>query len=603
MYNKKKHFFFIIFLASVFSQSSPLFSHPEYESIKRKKTLVLHRLFEYIHNPLSISVASYNKIYELFFLKAPYIAYLLRKAAIQSYGVNINTLLQILHDPISILMHIKNEPYCIYSGNSSLHSSAMSVQKDVLLLTEIIKKMKTFTPDQFTFLYYLASTLPDPNIKITLFNYAKSRFGLQKISDTTHANDLINIYRFSQQYDKHWLGANLGLEKPIFLYSSMPTVKQMLKTTLRMISQVTPDNLEYLYYDILSSESDRAILKKAATKHFALYNPTISTCINQAHLIPSFMCDTAENDLQATFSELHYYSNIRNIFSILRRYEKCKNHLIQQVFQKALAAQKKATSHNEYIFFHARRWEWNFISDIYKHVYNMAKVDQAGDDFVFLRFDDSKSPKPYVKDVLFLNCSLFGNSMYAALNSTLLFMQNHDWSKNNLHNKFSTEWIFSFFNLLTYFNRYKTEFNKLKELHQHANEYNCGELLALVIKPKDIEHVHLTAYTQFPPHYFFQPIDAHPIEVIINGEPTKDINRIMNFLKNKRPFPDLTEFVLSLDKDYALNPLHGPKIYSFHAANPKKWRQYEKLRDEIFAKIKADIQNDSHNKVPTSFLN
>ena len=93
---------------------------------------------------------------------------------------------------------------------------------------------------------------------------------------------------------------------------------------------------------------------------------------------------------------------------------------------------------------------------------------------------------------------------------------------------------------------------------------------------------------------------------LIGAKNSSDPKTILDAVKDPKQsveYFDNLEWGLSLGTfdsqgNYTVNPdtndpNKGISIYSFHDADEKLMHEYEKIRDEIFAKIKADLKGKS----------
>lgn len=294
-----------------------------------------------------------------------------------------------------------------------------------------------------------------------------------------------------------------------------------------------------------------------------------------------------------TQTEYHGYNNFAALLALLQRYKNrfqnpCFQTIINQAFTKELEEHKKGN----YVFWHGRRYEWDYCAYLYKNIYNLtAKKDaQVDDSYTFLRFDNSTgSYIDYIVDFnncnritdgLFLCSSLFGCSDldHWGQSAIQLVLKNRDWSENKIA-KFSSEYILSRFNLKHYYTKYAADFTKLEQLHKAANALNFGNLLMIVTDDENINRI-----------YSSHDYANCKCEIEIGNENTSAAKRIIEGIKtNSLKDSDHLQYVLPLTKDYALNPQVGPRIYSFNATDPVKRKEFEDFGAALFAKIAADL--------------
>ena len=102
------------------------------------------------------------------------------------------------------------------------------------------------------------------------------------------------------------------------------------------------------------------------------------------------------------------------------------------------------------------------------------------------------------------------------------------------------------------------------------------------------------ANTVYPVHKYAN--NPKPV-TLSSGEKTLEPKKILAELK-AGILPeggDTIEYVLPLTKEYALDPEKGPRIYAMNACDPAKYKEYTDFRDQLFAKIKADMNKNGGN--------
>jgi len=275
------------------------------------------------------------------------------------------------------------------------------------------------------------------------------------------------------------------------------------------------------------------------------------------------LLEVEKNHPRDTLSDSHMKEHqgvIFSSFSTLQYRPKIKK-LFKEVLQKQHFDKEKG----DCCLIHGRQPAWHYAADIYKKTFNLTQsIDkQIGDDYVFLRFDDSKRRTEDERDVLFMNAALFGNCHNRGSCTALYVMQGTDMSKGPSYYGFSPQSFFTKFKLLSYYEKYAAEFTQLEQLFHQANPHKHGQLLAVSIAHKDIGKIK-TLYS----HTTLQ-------DSIESGK-----------------IDDQAEYILDMDKDYLLDPYNGPRIYSFNAYDQEKFKEYETARDQLFAQIRADIEAD-----------
>lgn len=299
----------------------------------------------------------------------------------------------------------------------------------------------------------------------------------------------------------------------------------------------------------------------------------------------------------ATQSDHHVCNHKKEVYEMLKKYPSSETLDIRNLFKQIHAKEKEENNKSNYTFLHSRIWEWDFVSDMYKHIHNLNEQpqDRIGDDYVPLRFDSSKGEYASEEhDMLFLNPALFSNTQYLGNSTIQSFLRGLDWSAGKSA-QFSPQTFFKKHNLFCYSN-YEKEFADLKQLHTQANPKKYGSMLMLSINDKNLQYVHSVG-------------NASEIQpVYIDGQKVTDIHQIMKSYKENpsklkgnpdrlghlQP-ADSLQFGLILNK-HTLNHKTGPRIYSFNAADPKLYQEYCAKRDELFAKIAQEMEQDKTNK-------
>lgn len=279
----------------------------------------------------------------------------------------------------------------------------------------------------------------------------------------------------------------------------------------------------------------------------------------------------APQEYQAdTFTAKHVKQYRREILNTLSEFS--ISSVAKNLFLQALRIQYDAWHHqNRVCLFHGRMPEWEYASDIYKQIYNLTRSpdQQVGEDYTFLRFDDSKRESKVNKglndtDVLFMNAALFGNATNPGSSTAHYILMGIDQSDGPARRNFTAEYFFQQFNLSLYYKKYEAEFKKLERMHKVANSDRIGNLLIISVDSKDLDRVKI----------------LHG-----NGKSLRDT------IKGGY-IDDQTEYLLDMDKDYLLDPYNGPRIYSLNGSDPEKFAAYQTARDQLFATIRADMALD-----------
>ncbi len=317
-----------------------------------------------------------------------------------------------------------------------------------------------------------------------------------------------------------------------------------------------------------------------------------------------------------TATKHHVFSNLSTIHIMLTKdkdyiqnKEKFKDPKVKEFLLNIYKIEKEEHAKGNYFFYHGRNKNIRFAGEIYKQLWKLKngfeltpdqqkKLDQKLDNFIFMRFESKVQAKDQRDDYFFMNHSLFGNAHETTGASTLTGYWLRDHSAHfRPTDPFSTKSLFSKpeFKLAKYFEKYKNELDKLQDLHDKATEH--GEIVAVSIAP---DKLHLV-----------KPCGPGGRIVHVNvingdtGEFTTDAKTILDALSydanniklKDGKSSDYLEWKLPLEDSYALDPINGPRFYSFYFMDEKSQKEYEDYRDEIFAKIKQDIENDKTSGV------
>lgn len=531
-------------------------------------------------HPQSIMIKNFNDLYDYFGLP-------IREIASKYYG-KPDAESAILYFRDKITRDQLPKPVCVYTQyRNTIHpDDLVSIIFDdfnSISLTNIIYLNDIFFPVQ--------------GKDIQLFrNALHQRFGtLENLSD----DNLLKLYK--EKIKGKYNRPETIFDKPYFMYDELnylEILEQLFQRTIEnQCKNLSRDDLEYLYDQILT-QPKREALRNAAYNKFGKSHSAdiIGLCSDER--LPWFIFQCTADASPKMPSQHHFCHNMFNIIKMIRNENIRNDKYMQQVIFSATQKEKEEAEKGNYVFYHGRKWDWDFISDLYKLAYNLkaAKDQQVGEDYVFLRFDE-QSKSYYAStnakkiDPLFLNAAIFGNPTAWNNSAIQLVARHHDWSSNS-SSQFTPQYIMNRFALDRHYEKYKEEFDTLKKLHAQANPKAHGSFLSVVIQPKDIGRI------------FRGDVDGNPIgmKAQINGTRffTSDIKEI---LKNYTQYPEndlirdkyAMDFILPLDKAYALDPYKGPRIYRHNPVDQEKWQEYITYRDQLFAKITANIEKDKES--------
>jgi len=269
---------------------------------------------------------------------------------------------------------------------------------------------------------------------------------------------------------------------------------------------------------------------------------------------------------QGTITANHIKEYNDEILKTCLAYPSFETTRIRKLFADVLKKQHDEHKKGNCGLVHGRHPGWEYLADIYKYSYNLTQPldKQIGNDYTFLRFgnsniDDSNASDPFI----WTNAALFGNAGNPSSCTAAFVLDGNDYSGKQAQLRLSPKSFFKQFNLLPYYVKYAVEFKELERKHKQSNILLTGNILLFSIQQKDL----------------------HRIRNVFGRIPLTESFKT-GTVKN------ISEYVLDMDKDYALDPYNGPRIYSFNAADPEKFKEYEIARDQLFAKIRADIEAD-----------
>jgi len=267
--------------------------------------------------------------------------------------------------------------------------------------------------------------------------------------------------------------------------------------------------------------------------------------------------------------------------------------------------EQEETKKGRYVFIHGQGWKWNFLSDVFKELWEL-KYNETVTDYQFLRFkpkcknlndeikkreralhnrDDYNSIGSDIHGCagrIFMNHAVFGSATRYNGFSIRYWIEKRNMNNNGI----PVKRLFKKMGMEKFFKKYKKELKKLEKLHEESSKY--GSLLLISCTSEQVEKAVI------PSDYFGKRIDLE-----ITGRwfsnTTHNAKQIIDSLTeraNTRMVDDnMIQYCLLLTQDCALDPHNGPRIYTFHAANEKKFAQYKKLKDEIFSQIAADMKH------------
>lgn len=358
------------------------------------------------------------------------------------------------------------------------------------------------------------------------------------------------------------------------------TIPILVEGALKNISsdQLQPGVLALIFQ--YANDDDRKRLKNAMSlipvekpKTLEKFIASIQSGKFQSIFIPE---EWKKNPSQ-TQTRPHFIKYIDAISSCLADVPENIKLLALTIYKKEQEERKKGN----YVFYHAQNWDRHLSADIYRQLWNIINPDNmASDDFTFFRFKRSTQVIDNRKDYLFMNQAMFGN-ITELETVACTFFQYFLANKSVYIVLFPMQDIFKEFGKELLYEKYKSDLQKLNELHKNANISKSGNIMLIAVPVDKLSYVR-------PVHP-----GGHPRTVEINGIKTSDTKTILDVLirdPNIINKPDKIEFALPLTTEYALDPKHGPRAYSFNVADTEKMKVYLDARDRLFTQIKADIE-------------
>lgn len=302
----------------------------------------------------------------------------------------------------------------------------------------------------------------------------------------------------------------------------------------------------------------------------------------------SFLESIPENSIEALIEKIktfkfdnlsqtkqHFLCNLLTIFKLYKKNSSLKNKEISDLLLKIYSKEKEEYKNGNYVFYHGRQRNISLLSKIYKKLWSVTKQENVKEDFVFFRFNQESAAPDKDRNYLFMNHALFGNAHETTTACTLTqyFIENR-----SIHNpRYSIEKLFEQFNLKDFYELNKTDLKELENLYITASQF--GEILLIAI-PKD--KIHLVRLVS---------PGGTPTSTTLNNKSTSNSEEILDAIKNNQQVTnaDYFEWSIAATTAYLLNPIKGPNIYSYQLTDEKIMKEYCRLSDQIFEKLKNYI--------------
>ena len=286
------------------------------------------------------------------------------------------------------------------------------------------------------------------------------------------------------------------------------------------------------------------------------------------------------------------------------------------IIRKPIHKEKELIDLGYEVMYHARSWRHGFLSDIYSMLYSYKSGKQLKD-FIFTHLDDpvlgNVSERFYLSEtekrerlikegnpdnsktnifgrsnrasLLFLNKFLFGNLSNLGSCSMSYILANYNMGNID----FSIEEVFTMFGRSDVYKEFESRLKKLEEEHNRLTEY--GELLQIAIPKNNVDKC-----------VYYTTSGGPKVELLRVGDLMKTTDYdtgIKVILKDLDENPrDVCEFVLVNTRDQfgGLNPDSGIKMFSYNAADPEKWAEFQQKEHALFASITEWMQQHGRQK-------
>jgi len=413
-------------------------------------------------------------------------------------------------------------------------------------------------------------------------------------------DNLLNDTDLGEKIAKH--AAEKFLSVPTFIIEKIIEARPEYAS---LFAQKTPENykkapylLVKLIFEKISDEEKTKFL--ASLKMLSAKKGLFKNFVKQR--APYFLLkkkigpfkDGVKPKTQSEHHLANHQQNIEENFSI----KLVKNKQARRMFKRLHKKEKKEQKNGRYTFVHAQKWKWHFLADIFKQLWKI-KYGQKVNNYQFLRFEPKEFNKKEEKkkrknamtgndnywfqcedknnaDRLFMNYAAFGNSGNWGSCSASYWLEAHDFS--NIY--ISVQDLFEKMKKANLYEKYEDKLNQLEKLHESSSKY--GNMLLLSFTPEQLKKCVIPAGSN----------GQRFAVTLADGTRTFDTKKILDALKKEKHGVENSNnifFCTILTHDCALDPINGPRIYSFNAPDKKKFKKYEQLRDEIFKELEQDM--------------
>ena len=284
----------------------------------------------------------------------------------------------------------------------------------------------------------------------------------------------------------------------------------------------------------------------------------------------------------------------------LKRKEAIKQYAYDK-FAVRIAEVEQSMDKDGYVTFaHGRRWEWNFLNDIWNLICAVHDGHDAMSDKISLRQRDNKDCDPKElfamrKDLVTNGASSFvySSADEKSKNAELTFMsrtllsggaytggcylfEDMNWAESS---------AYTFVEKLVHkygLQEYEAEIEKLFQRHKASNKH--GELLAISVKKSFLPSMVYKAYDGGFKDKSCEDVLSYIAKTADNVEKQKD------YLED-----EFNIYCLAVSDIPGEDPTHY-KIQSIHLADQKKYQEYKVALQKLFEKIKSDKVTTADSK-------
>jgi len=383
----------------------------------------------------------------------------------------------------------------------------------------------------------------------------------------------------------------------LFVTQKTTDIKKMPYATIKVIFENASDQVKLKLAVMLKTIKIKGGLFRNFVKQKAGY-----------FALKKFPAAFAEQSKPKTQSEQHlkqFENKVKSNFSA-----ELKKKPVRKMFKKLHKKEKAEQKKGRYTFAHAQPWKFNYLNDLFTLLWE-ARYEEKIEDYHFLRFtpkgqynlkkEIKKREKALAltdgygwrtnrarkeKDIagrLFLNHAIFGNTGWRGECSANYWLTNCNHGNLGIDSKY----IFWQLGLEKVYKKYAKQLEKLEQQHKDLSKY--GNMLLISLSEDQLKKCVKAV----------EPCGWENQKVTIQDETgksktTEDIKEILDTLRNNpekiQENTNFLQYCMMLTHDCALDPHNGPRIYSFNAPDQKKFAEYKKTRDELFAKIAEDIE-------------